>query len=280
VQTSTRVQTSTEPFWFLVCSRWAVIRDQEPRGEGRSPVQTGTSTSLSLRERVGLTFQQYLSTIGVRGCPGTTTSPILTSSRSERPRFESSKDGVVSERTVTEHTAQTPHPNRRKVLLTQQSCPLPEGEGLEFGRYADVLGTLDVQRGEPSPSGRGQGEGLDVDSSSAVIGRGAKSVASVRSVLKWSRMRRRISPSVVPSFHPPKLRFTQPMPDDRSAVKCSTYEKRSRAIGRASYLRNGWSSPLRSQSQLRKMLRSTPHPALSRRERVDHTHLLLPRTCA
>jgi hypothetical protein len=33
--------------------------------------------------------------------------------------------------------------------------------------------------------------------------------------------------------------------------------------------REGWDSRLRSQWQLRKMLRSTPHPALSRRERVE-----------
>src|ERR1700686_2571839 len=30
---------------------------------------------------------------------------------------------------TTKRTAQTPHPNHRKVLLTQQSDPLPEGEG-------------------------------------------------------------------------------------------------------------------------------------------------------
>jgi hypothetical protein len=41
------------------------------------------------------------------------------------PRFEY----VVPERTLTARTAQTPHPNRRKVLLTHQSGPLPEGEG-------------------------------------------------------------------------------------------------------------------------------------------------------
>src|ERR1700688_4707086 len=54
------------------------------RREDWRPGQTGTSTSLSLRERVELRHQQYLSTVGVRGCHRSTTSPILTSSRSER----------------------------------------------------------------------------------------------------------------------------------------------------------------------------------------------------
>jgi hypothetical protein len=62
--------------------------------------------------------------------------------------------------------------------------PLPPGEGLEFGRYTYVFGTLDVRRGEPSPSGppsgRGQGEGSNVDSSSAVIGLGGSTPSSVR----------------------------------------------------------------------------------------------------
>ena len=58
----------------------------------------GTSTSLSLRERVGQLPQQYLSTIGGRGCHGPDTSHILTSSRSERTRRFESKGSVVPAR--------------------------------------------------------------------------------------------------------------------------------------------------------------------------------------
>src|ERR1700719_1540185 len=79
-------------------------------------------------------------------------------------------------------------------------CVVP----LEFGRYADVFGTLDVRRGDPSPSGRGQGEGLDVDSSLPVIGLGGSTLSSLRfsadKVAKCIVALRRVAP--VLSFHP------------------------------------------------------------------------------
>ena len=87
------------------------------------------------------------------------------------------------------------HPCREENPLPEG---LPEGEGLEVGRYADVFGTLDVRRGEPSPSGRGQGrgqgEGLDVDSSLAVIGLGGSTRSSLRFSADMVRKQRRTSP--------------------------------------------------------------------------------------
>jgi hypothetical protein len=127
--------------------------------------------------------------------------------------------------------------------------------------------------------GEGKGEGLDVDSSSAGIGLGASTPSSEISAGRGCSVAfRRVTPR---AFVPPSKTpvHAQPVPDDRSAaVKGSMHEKRSGAVGRASYLRTGWISPLRSQSQLRKMLRPTPHPALypalSRRERVLRLSLM------
>jgi hypothetical protein len=94
---------------------------------GQEFLANGTSASLSLRERVGLLRQQYLSTIGVRGCHGATTSPILTSSRSDRTlRFES-KISVVPARTVTERI--DPSPQSSKGIVDASVRPSPGGRG-------------------------------------------------------------------------------------------------------------------------------------------------------
>ena len=148
--------------------------------------------------------QEYFSTVGVRGCHGSTESSILTSSQCERT-------GLL--RTVANClTAQAPHPNRGKVLLTRPSDPLPEGEGGGRSRWPGFLRYTTHSRSMPfdsvklvhMPSGRGQGEGLDVDSSLAVIGLGDSTRSSGRfsadMVTKCIVALRRVAP--VLSFHP------------------------------------------------------------------------------
>jgi len=105
------------------------------RRESRSSSQTDTSTSLSLRERAR---NRYV-TIPFH-CWGEGLSRGKQIVHCERlPKrddntIESSKGALYP---MNSHStpAQTPHPDRRKVLLTHRSDPLPEGEGGGRARF-------------------------------------------------------------------------------------------------------------------------------------------------
>src|SRR6266446_2819324 len=84
---------------------------------------------------------------------------------------------------------------------------------------------------QPSPTGRGQGEGSDVTFTSAVTGAGVRSSKTHQRSRRASNERRRVI----------------------ELAKCDAARE------------DPW---LRAQLRLRKKLRPTPHPALSRWERV------------